>query len=507
VPKRLRETALSLPSTSPRTGEDVTGDSGYVAIVGATLIDGNGGPPLRDVTVVVDGSRIAAVGSAESVDVPTNARIIEAGGRYLIPGFVDTNVHVSLYGASFSKARKETAVFYWERGRDIALESAQMHLKHGVTHIRDSYGQLPTLVEVRDAIAAGTEIGPRMQVAGNIVGWGGAFSITFALIPESDLSLWEEQFSDQLAQGVGEDLMDMYPDELRAAINAYLDKGVDFVKYGGTSHWLFPTLISFSPEAQKVIVDETHNRGLVAETHSTNPEGLRLSIEAGIDLIQHPEFIADRPMSDGLVSAIRDRQIVCSMLVSSMTGPAWTKHLADKEAAEKALAATEENAREWGRLRRPVQREKTSFEIRREEQALGNHIAMRRLNAEKLVEAGCLVTVGTDNYTASSPEFTRDPKPIWQEPGIGTLMAIEGLVELGMSPGEAIVAGTRNGAIAARGLDEFGTIETGKSADLLLLDANPLDDIHNIRKQSLVMIRGQEVDISALPTKPVMFLG
>ena len=130
---------------------------------------------------------------------------------------------------------------------------------------------------------------------------------------------------------------------------------------------------------------------------------------------------------------------------------------------------------------------------------------MRRLNAEKLVQAGCLVTVGTDNYVASSPQFTRDPKPIWQEPGIGTLMAIEGLVELGMTPAEAIVAGTKNGAIAARGLDEFGTIEPGKSADLVLLDANPLEDISNIHRQSLVMARGEVVDIASLPSSPVMF--
>jgi hypothetical protein len=88
------------------------------------------------------------------------------------------------------------------------------------------------------------------------------------------LSLYEEQFTDFIAQGSGEELMDMYPEELRRAINKYLDKGPDFIKYGGTSHWAIPTLIGFSPAAQKVIVDETHKRGLVAETHATNPEGL-----------------------------------------------------------------------------------------------------------------------------------------------------------------------------------------------------------------------------------------
>ena len=401
----------------------------FKAIVGATLMDGVGGPPASDSTVVIEGRRITAVGPSSVVAVPDGTVIIDGSGKYMSPGFVDTNVHVSLYGAQF-KDRKENAVFFYERGAEIALEAAQMHLKYGVTHVRDSYWQLPHLIEVRDAIASGAETGPRMQVAGNIVGWGGPFSITFALIPDGDLSLWEEQFSDHIAQGAGEELMDMYPDELRVAINEYLDKGVDFLKYGGTTHWEFPTLISFSPEAQRIIVDATHARGLVAETHSTNPEGLRLSIEAGVDLIQHPELIADREMSDELVASIKDREIVCSMLVNTMTGEAWDRHLSDKVAAEEKKTAPSE----WGRLRRTVERDKTSFELRREQNQLGHHLAMRRLNAEKLVEAGCIISLGTDNYVGASQEFVRDPKAIWQEPGIGTLMAIEGIVELGMTP-------------------------------------------------------------------------
>ncbi|MDH3734892.1 MAG: amidohydrolase family protein, partial [Gemmatimonadota bacterium] len=350
----------------------------------------------------------------------------------------------------------------------------------------------------------GREIGPRLQVAGNIVGWGGPYSITFALISENDLSLYEQQFSDRVAQGTGEELMDMYPEELRVAINEYLDKGVDFLKYGGTSHWSFPTLIGFSPEAQRVIVDETHRRGLFAETHSTNPEGLRLSVEAGIDLIQHPEVLAGRPMSDELVEQIRERGIICSMLVNTITGPAWKKHLDDKAAAEARLAGAGDTD-EWGRLRRPVERKKTTFELRRERNELGTGTEMRRFNAEKLIAGGCIVTLGTDNYAGVAPEFARSPKPIWQEPGIGTLLAIEGLVELGMTPGEAIVAATRNGAMAAQGLDDFGTIEPGKLADLLLLDADPLSDISNVRSQSLVMKEGRVIDVSLLPTRPVMF--
>ncbi|WP_425153290.1 amidohydrolase family protein [Candidatus Palauibacter sp.] len=476
------------------------------AIVGATLIDGNGGAPMADATVVVEGDRITAVGPRAEVEVPPGAQVIDGAGKFITPGFVDTNVHISLYGGG-NKDRKESSVFYRTMGPELTLEAAQMHLKFGVTHLRDSYGALPELQQVRDAIASGEAMGPRLQVAGNIVGWGGPYSITFALIPEDDLSLYEEQFSDHIAQGAGEDLMDLYPEELRTRIREYLDKGVDFLKYGGTSHWSFPTLIGFSPEAQRVIVEETHARGLIAETHSTNPEGLRLSVEAGIDLIQHPEVLASREISDALVKQIVDRGIVCSMLVNTFTGPAWENHLTNRKAAEERLAREAEGARarEWGRLRRPVEREKTTYQIRREQRAVGHGNEVRRLNAKKLIDGGCITSLGTDNYAGVAPEYGRTPKPIWQEPGIGTLLAIEGLVEMGMTPGDAIVAGTRNGAIAAGALDEFGTIEAGKLADLLVLDADPLADITNIRKQSVIMAAGRIIDADALPTEPVYF--
>ena len=129
---------------------------------------------------------------------------------------------------------------------------------------------------------------------------------------------------------------------------------------------------------------------------------------------------------------------------------------------------------------------------------------MRRKNAQKLIAAGAIVTVGTDNYWAAAPEFSRTPKPETQDHGIGSILAIEGLVELGMTPSQAIVAATKNGAIASRGLDPFGTIETGKRADLLVLDANPLDDIRNLRKLSVIVVNGRTVDRTKLPERRVL---
>ena len=494
---------LALATQIPQAARARQALEPVTVITGGTVIDGNGGPPLREATVLIRGKRIEQVGPRASVGIPKGAVTVDATGKFITPGFVDTNVHVSLYGGG-AKDRKETSVRYQDQSPGLTLEASQMHLKYGVTTIRDSYGALVPLIQVRDAIARGAAIGPRLLAAGNIVGWGGPYSITFALIGERDLSLYEEQFTDFMAQGTGEDLMDMYPDELRVAINKYLDKGPDFIKYGATSHWSSPTLIGFSPEAQRIIVEETHKRGLGAEAHATSPEGLRLAIEAGIDLIQHPEVLDGREYSDALIKQIRDRGIVCSMLVNTITGEAWKKHLKDREAAKRRMAERDAEAAQSG-LKRGVTRSKTGAEQRREEEELGIPTEMRRRNAQKLIQGGCIVTVGTDNYAGAAPEYARRPKPIWQEPGIGTLLGIEGLVELGMTPAQAIVAATKNGAIASKGLKEFGTIEAGKIADILVLDGDPVSDISNIRKLAALIREGRIIDRGKLPTDPVMY--
>jgi imidazolonepropionase-like amidohydrolase len=466
------------------------------AIVGATLIDGNGGAPLPDATVVVKGNRIAAVGPRASVKVPAGTPIIDGAGRYVTPGFIDTNVHVSMYNAN------ETLVRYQPRVIDVTVEAAQLHLKYGVTTIRDSYGQLLPLMHVRDAIARGETVGPRMLVAGNIVGWGGPDSRSFSgSAPKPPLSLFEEQMQDEITQGAGEELIDMTPDELRVAIDKYLDKGPDFIKYGGTTHPTSPSFIDFSPEAQKVIVEAAHKRGRVAETHSTNAEGLRLSILAGIDLIQHPEALGARELPDAVIQLIVERRIICAMLTNKFTGPVWKKHLKDQEKA----AADRQHAERDKEAATEERRAKTRAEQRTERLATGIDLQMRRLNGNKLIRAGAVISIATDNTVGSAPEFLREPNPIQLRPGFGTIISIEGLVELGMTPGQALVAATKNGALACRMQKDLGTIETGKLADMLVLDADPLTDISNVRKLHHVIANGRVIDISKLPEKPVFY--
>ncbi len=463
------------------------------AITGATLIDGTGGAPVPDAVVLVTNDRITAAGPKAAVTVPKGATVIDAAGQFIVPGFFDTNVHLSLYGGV--NDRYETLVRYNPRQAEIVLEAAQLQLKHGITTVRDSYGVLPALVETRERIARGQAVGARILAAGNIVGWGGPYSVSFSLIRETGLTLFQEQMNDQVAQGVGEDLVDMTPDELRVAIDAYLDKGPDFIKYGGTAHFSRPSFVGFSPEAQRVIVEEAHKRGKKAETHATTPDGLRLAVEAGIDGIQHPEALGPRELPPTLVRAIVDKRISCNMLVNTITGEAWTKHVKERAEAEKKLAEA---------AAKGPARAKTSAELRKAKDELGEEMEVRRKNAKTLIAAGATVTVGTDNYWAAAAELSRSPKPETQDHGIGTIIGIEGLVELGMTPMQAIVAATKNGAYAAGRTQDLGTLEAGKIADLLVLEASPLADIRNIRKIRVLMSGGRVVNREGLPEVRVL---
>ena len=200
--------------------------------------------------------------------------------------------------------------------------------------------------------------------------------------------------------------------------------------------------------------------------------------------------MSPREMPTSLIQTIRERKVICSMLANTITGDAWAKHLKDKPGVQKKYESPA----------RPL----TRAAERRSDAELGVDLETRRRNAQQLIAGGCIATVGTDNYWAAAPEFAIDTKPDSQSHGIGTVIAIEGLVELGMTPSQALVAGTKNGALACRRLTDFGTIEAGKSADLVILDADPLVDIHNLRKVRSVLSAGRVVDLERMPEQRVL---
>lgn len=476
------------------------------AIIGATVIDGNGGPARPDCTILVRGQRIAALGPRSEVPVPPEAVRIDAAGRFVTPGLVDANVHLMgniLYEDLFP------LVFYGEKDPftkyGYALEAAQVALKHGVTTLRDTYDPLPPMLALRDLLAGGSVIGPRLQVAGDILGFGGPFPLPIMGYAQP-LTRTQEYWNDfyRAHKPVGEKLTTMYPDQVRAAVNAYLDAGPDFVKYAATTHSLWvPVYIGFSPRVQRAIVETAHQRGKRVEVHSSSAEGHLVAVEAGIDTITHAGMLEEQILSDEIVGEIVRRDVACVLFSAFSAGPVYRA----RKDRDQMLAARRPPTPPDPELNPDYDGTRVLPEPpgdRRREQLILLDVESYRTNDQRLIAAGATVAVGTDSSTGPWPGLY-DPglvPPTFPQIGRATVLAVEGLVELGMTPAAAITAATRNGARVAGALDQFGTVEPGKVADLLILDANPLDDIRNLRRLHRVVTAGRVVDPATLPERP-----
>jgi imidazolonepropionase-like amidohydrolase len=438
-------------------------------VSGATLIDGTGREPVRDAVIVIDGGKIAAVGPRGTVQPPAGARVIDASGKHVIPGLMDANVHLMLGSAI------EFIVRFEGRYDDLIEEAAQVALKNGLTTVFDSWGPLQPLLDVRDRINRGQTVGSRMFVAGNIVGFTGPFGHDFngaaetiatrALVTRVN-ALWEEN--------TGPDLMYMTPEQLRVEIRKYIARGIDFLKYGATGH-REEYYIMFSPAAQQAIIEETRRAGLHVQTHTTNVEGMRMVIEAGVDMLQHGDWTGPVPIPQSTIQMLIDKNIYCA--IQPFT----------KRRLERALREADGGAPS----------------SRRKEKAETVHV-----NDVNLIKAGAPLLLATDAGMMDPDRraSVSEESLVERSTALGEahFLWFRAVAEKGMKPMDAILAATRNIAAAYKKLDTLGTIEPGKLADLLVLDADPLADLENIRRISIVMKAGTIVDRDKLPLKRVL---
>ncbi|MEJ8569116.1 amidohydrolase family protein [Elongatibacter sediminis] len=441
-----------------------------LAITGATLIDGTGSAPVRDAVVVIDDGRISAAGPRTDVRIPQNAEVIDATGRYLIPGLMDANLHLYL------NRDLETLIKYEGRYHEIIIEAAQIALKTGLTTVFDTWGPRAPLVRARDAINAGEVPGARIYLAGNIIGYGGIFSTDFNAPAAQFVSrAFARRLDEMWEQGTGQDLLWAEPEKVRAAVREYTSLDVDFLKYGASGHALHEMrFISFSPRVQRIIIEEGHRAGLIVQAHTSTTESLDLAIEAGVDILTHCDVSgADTVLSDETIAKIAERGIPCSVI------PVTQRRL-------EAMNAVDSD--HW----------------------LPRYTANMKENQRRMIAAGVTLLVSTDagiTHPVLASEATGigavrvDPRTTLGE---GHFNALVGLEELGMDPMAVLQAATRNIAVAYHKEQELGTIEPGKRADLVILDHDPLEDARHYRSIATVIKDGEVVAIEGLPVAPLI---
>lgn len=438
------------------------------AIVGATVIDGTGAAPIADAVILVDGQRIVSVSNPAEVDVPDSAEVIDARGAYVIPGLMDANVHLFL-------PTPDLALQYHGQYEDFIEEAAQLTLRSGVTTVFDTWGPLDPLVAVRNRINEGRLVASRMFVAGNIIGLGGVLSEDFFQTGDLFGPDVVARINRQWEQGVGADLLWLTPDGVRQRVRDYLERSsIDFVKYAASDHRSMQ-FITFSAPAQRAIVEEGHRAGLTVQAHTTTTESLRMEIEAGADLLQHGDITGLEPIPAETLQLIVNRQLPVAALVCTKRCIAWV----------------EEHGSPMMRL---------------------VHNRVQETNDQRLIDAGARLLLTTDGFVCSPRVLShplRDSR--WTQMvdcpvklGESHFLWLRAVIERGMAPMDALMAATRNVAEAYNQDMDLGTIEAGKKADLVVLAADPLEDVENYRRIVFVMKDGALVDRDALPRRPML---
>jgi imidazolonepropionase-like amidohydrolase len=313
--------------------------------------------------------------------------------------------------------------------------------------------------------------------AGWIVGLDGLLSRDFdAKTPETLSPFLVEAINGLCAENVGPALSWMTPEQVAREVRTYIGKGIDFIKYASNEHrWGDPTTsLVFSPRVQGAIVAEAHRAGITAQAHTTSVESLLVAVEAGCDLIQHCNITGPFPIPEGTLELIAERKTGAVVFPFTQRRFDW---LMANCAIDRAYFATSDT------------------------------------NCRRLLQAGAKVLLANDGYLGG-PELAGDPRwnKFWLAPGEDNLNALDqghfvwlkAMEEKGMAPMEMLRAATRNIAIAYGKDQDLGTLESGKFADMLILDKDPLQSAENYRSIHMVIKDGTVVDREALPLNPIL---
>ena len=418
-----------------------------LALRDVTVIDVARGLALSNMTVVIEGDHIARVGTSDTIRLPAGARVVDAAGKFLIPGLWDMHVH-TIFGDWFPG------------GREIALP---LFIANGVTGVRDLGGDLEVLLQWRKEIAQGIIPGPRLVVSGEMLdGPAPRFPSSIAV---------------------------SNPDDGRSAVRDLQRRGADFIK-----------LQSLIPrEAVFAIADEARILGIPVAGHVPDAVRAAETSNAGQKSFEHliGIFEGSSPLEDEFLEggkgpgrflqsfdAARAAKLIallaknetwqCPTLVWERGGSLMEERDLDHDPLAKYAPAAWK-AVTWKRFTDEIV------------QGYDVDLATRKRFVEKELElvgamhrAGVPFLAGTD--TAAG---------VYVFPGFSLHEELELFAKAGFTPREALQTATLNPARFLGEEDRLGTVESGKLADLALLDRNPLDDIRNTREIFAVVANGR----------------
>ena len=416
-----------------------------LVIENITLIDGTGTGPQAGATVVVEDGKFSAVGN--SVSAPRSAQRIDGSGQFLIPGLMDVHVHVP-----GSAIRNQAGEMIRPENRDLAIGALHSFLYSGITTVYDAGNKADYIMGLRAEERSGSLLSPRIFASGSTITFPGSWGA-----------------------GPNATLIDSWP-EGQAGMDRNFARDPDLQKitYENFGAGANPWVPTFSDDVITSIIRYAQEKGVRTTIHISDEAHARIALAAGVDTLAHPVVIGR--MSDSFVPMMVDSGVIVASTLAVFDN--IVRIVDAPEFLDTPLfqaVYTDEQIEDF------KTREAPRYASIGWDSWFKTTLKYALENVKRLHDAGVVIALGTD----------RTIGPL-------THRELELYVEAGISPLEAITIGTLNAAKYLAREDELGTIEPGKWADMVLLEANPLDDIRNTQRVARVFKGGVEIDRNAL---------
>ena len=408
-------------------------DSQFKIILCNNIIDGISDTRIKNNAILIEGSKISDIGPRNEIKQPMGAEadIYDFSNSTVMPGMVDAHTHHNGFGDGrlgdeLVKLSDEILVLN-------SAKNARKSLYSGVTTIRENGPKNKTMLELRKNIVRGDQIGPRMMLCGR---------------PISIIGGHMGYFGSQVTGEI----------QSRAMVRQLIKEGADYIKItatGGSTITSDPLRPAFNLDELKAITEEAHKFNKLTAAHCTSTEGIRLSVEADVDMIIHSVFKepnGDNRFDNKTAELMASKGVYVNPTLHVFRSQIWSK--------QKSMADKPENKEDILAL----DIEKKEFERRVDD-------------VNKLIEFGAKVITGSDSS--------------WGDYQLGnTAYEVECLELAGLTRSKSIKSVTSESAVSI-GVDQsVGTLEKGKEADILVLEKDPYDDIDNLWRVQDVFLRG-----------------
>ncbi len=417
-----------------------------VVLRNARLIDGAGGSPLEAATVVMADGKIRDIGPASRVKTPEAAQVVDLSGKTIMPGIINLHGHVGMV-----KGLSQDMANYTRENAEAQLKTYAMY---GVTTTTSMGTDADLILEIRDEQRRGEVNGARVFTALQGFTAVGGYPTKAPGV-----------------KGVAQEVATAA--QSRAWVNRIADRGADVAKMWVDSH--HGSFEKLSPSVYSAIIEQAHKRNLLTFAHLYELSDAKSLVKAGLNVIAHS--IRDAEVDDELISLLKKNNVTYVATLSRekstfiyADSPTWLDDAFFRKGVDKTTLDAVKTTLKATQTKDPE----------RDVNIKGLAIAMK--NIKKLSDAGVRIGFGSD--TGPPARFS----------GYFEHWEMELMVEAGLTPMQVIQAASKTNSEALRVAKEFGTLEKGKAADLVVLNRNPLDNILHTRDIHSVYLAGRKVE-------------